>query len=73
MSTMFIISRDPDIQAPAVSMPGSTRISQTCTTMAGKPYRNTCCWVFRFGGGKVIELVEYADTALMESTLQPPR
>jgi ketosteroid isomerase-like protein len=35
--------------------------------------QNTYCWVFRFGGDKVIELIEYADTALMECALQAPR
>jgi ketosteroid isomerase-like protein len=41
-------------------------------TKTGKTYANTYCWVFRFQGGKVIELTEYADTALIESALQPP-
>jgi ketosteroid isomerase-like protein len=43
------------------------------TTRTGKPYRNTYCWVFRFSGGRVVELVEYTDTALIESALQPPK
>jgi ketosteroid isomerase-like protein len=42
------------------------------TTKTGKPYQNTYCWIFRLNGGKVVELVEYADTALIESALQPP-
>lgn len=42
------------------------------TTKAGKPYDNRYCWVFRFTGGQVVELVEYADTALIESALQAP-
>jgi len=41
-------------------------------TKTGKPYANTYCWVFRFQDGKVVELTEYADTALIESALEPP-
>ena len=41
-------------------------------TKTGKTYANSYCWVFRFQGDKVIELTEYADTALIESVLQPP-
>lgn len=43
------------------------------TTTTGKPYQNTYCWVFRLSGGEVVELVEYTDTALIESALQPPQ
>jgi uncharacterized protein len=43
------------------------------TTRTGKPYQNSYCWIFRFRDGQVIELVEYADTALIESALLPPR
>ncbi len=41
-------------------------------TKTGKDYANTYCWVFRFAAGKVIELTEYADTALIESALEAP-
>jgi hypothetical protein len=43
------------------------------TTKTGKPYQNSYCWVFRLSEGQVIELVEYTDTALIESALQPPQ
>ena len=42
------------------------------TTKTGKQYNNRYCWVFRFSQGQVVELVEYTDTALIESELQPP-
>lgn len=42
-------------------------------TRTGKPYQNTYCWIFRFNEGQVVELIEYADTALIESALQPPK
>ena len=42
------------------------------TTKDGKSYNNRYCWVFRFADGRVIELMEYTDTALIESALQPP-
>ena len=41
-------------------------------TKSGKDYANTYCWVFRFAAGKVVELTEYADTALIESALEAP-
>jgi ketosteroid isomerase-like protein len=43
------------------------------TTKTGSPYANTYCWIFRFAGGKVVELIEYTDTALIEAALQPPQ
>ena len=42
------------------------------TTKAGKQYNNRYCWVFRFSEGEVVELIEYTDTALIDSALQPP-
>jgi ketosteroid isomerase-like protein len=42
-------------------------------TRTGKPYQNTYCWIFRLSGGRVVEIVEYTDTALIESALEPPR
>lgn len=42
------------------------------TTKSGTPYRNTYCLVFRFDGGKVVEITEYADTALIDAVLEPP-
>jgi ketosteroid isomerase-like protein len=42
------------------------------TTKAGRQYNNRYCWVFRFSQGQVVELIEYTDTALIESALQPP-
>jgi len=43
------------------------------TTKTGKAYQNTYCWVFRLSGGQVVDIVEYTDTALIESALQPPQ
>lgn len=42
------------------------------TTKSGTPYRNAYCWVCRVADGKVQELTEYADTALIEAALKPP-
>jgi ketosteroid isomerase-like protein len=41
-------------------------------TITGQPYENTYCWIFRFSNSKVVELIEYADTALIQSALLPP-
>jgi ketosteroid isomerase-like protein len=39
------------------------------TTKSGKPYDNTYCFVFRMAGGKLKEVTEYMDTALLVSAL----
>jgi len=36
------------------------------TTKGGKPYNNSYCHVFRIAGGKVTEINEYLDTALVD-------
>jgi hypothetical protein len=42
------------------------------TTKSGKPYNNTYCWVCHVQDGKLKELTEYMDTALVAAALQPP-
>jgi ketosteroid isomerase-like protein len=42
------------------------------TTKAGKPYNNRYCYVIRLQDGKMKELTEYLDTALVEAVLSPP-
>jgi len=42
------------------------------TTKSGKPYNNTYCWVCRVADGKLKELTEYMDTALVATVLQLP-
>src|SRR5215472_5739450 len=39
------------------------------TTIAGKPYNNRYCFVFRLSGGKLQEVTEYMDTELVKATL----
>ena len=39
------------------------------TTIAGKPYNNRYCFVFRLSGGKLTEVTEYMDTELVTTTL----
>jgi uncharacterized protein len=38
-------------------------------TKAGQRYNNEYCFVFKFSGGKIIEVVEYCDTDLIERVL----
>jgi ketosteroid isomerase-like protein len=40
-------------------------------TKAGKSYENEYCWVIMMRDGKMARIIEYADTALMESALDP--
>lgn len=42
------------------------------TRITGERYANTYCFVIRMQDGKVRELTEYMDTALVERVLQPP-
>jgi ketosteroid isomerase-like protein len=39
------------------------------TTKAGVPYNNTYCFVFRVANGKLREVTEYMDTALVTAVL----
>ena len=39
------------------------------TTKTGKPYHNIYCIVYRLTDGKIKELTEYCDTALIEAVL----
>jgi len=42
------------------------------TTVTGQRYANTYCFVIRMADGKLRELTEYMDTALVERVLEPP-
>ena len=42
------------------------------TTESGKPYHNSYCLVCRIADGKLEELTEYMDTALVEAALAHP-
>ena len=41
-------------------------------TRGGDPYNQTYCYVFRVAGGRITEVVEHCDTALVERVLEPP-
>jgi ketosteroid isomerase-like protein len=41
-------------------------------TRAGAPYCNSYCMIFRLTDGRVVEITEYADTALIERALPYP-
>ena len=41
-------------------------------TKAGQQYNNEYCFVFRLSDGKIKEVKEYADTALVEAVLGDP-
>ena len=43
------------------------------TTKSGKPYHNSYCWICRIADGKLQELTEYMDTALVATALEDPR
>jgi ketosteroid isomerase-like protein len=42
------------------------------TTKSGKPYNNQYCLIFRLENGKIKEMTEYLDTALVDEVLSPP-
>lgn len=39
------------------------------TTKSGMPYNNSYCWIYRFDGGKIHEVMEYLDTDLVNRVL----
>jgi ketosteroid isomerase-like protein len=41
------------------------------TTKRGEPYEQTYCFIFRVVDGRITELVEHCDTALVERVLDP--
>ena len=43
------------------------------TTRQGQPYNNSYCWIYRLTNGRVMELTEYLDTALVAEALGDPR
>lgn len=45
----------------------------SATTTAGLPYNNVYCYVCRLADGKLRELTEYCDTALIADALSAPR
>lgn len=42
------------------------------TTVSGQPYNNAYCLVIRMEDGKMRDMVEYLDTALVDRVLAPP-
>jgi ketosteroid isomerase-like protein len=42
------------------------------TTVSGKSYENSYCWVIRMRDGKMSELTEYTDTLLIATVLDAP-
>jgi ketosteroid isomerase-like protein len=42
------------------------------TTLTGEPYEQAYCYVFRVADGRLTEVVEHCDTALVERVLRPP-
>jgi uncharacterized protein len=42
------------------------------TTKRGDNYRQTYCFVFRIRDGRIAEVIEHCDTALVERMLEPP-
>lgn len=41
-------------------------------TKSGERYDNQYCFIYRLAGGKVVELTEYLDTALVDAVLEAP-
>lgn len=42
------------------------------TTKRGEAYENTYCYIFRIDNGRIAEIIEHCDTALVERVLDPP-
>src|SRR5690349_2467666 len=64
------------ISADAVHADGDRVIVQAhsaATTVRGEPYDQYYCFVFRVEAGRLLEVTEYCDTALVERVLEPLR
>ena len=48
-----------------------TETFDNVTTKRGDAYHNTYCYIFRLAGGRVTEVIEHCDTALVERVLDP--
>jgi ketosteroid isomerase-like protein len=44
----------------------------TATTIRGDAYPQTYCFILRMRDGRIAEIVEHCDTALVERVLDPP-
>jgi uncharacterized protein len=42
------------------------------TTKRGDAYNQTYCYIFRVAAGRLVEVIEHCDTALVERVLDPP-
>jgi uncharacterized protein len=42
------------------------------TTKRGEPYHQTYCFIFRIANGRLTEVIEHCDTALVERVLELP-
>lgn len=48
------------------------QIRATATTLRGDDYPQTYCLILRMRGGRIAQIVEHCDTALVERVLDPP-
>jgi hypothetical protein len=48
------------------------RAHASATTVRGEAYPQAYCYVFRVAGGRIAEVLEYCDTALVERVLELP-
>ncbi len=48
------------------------RARATATTVRGDSYPQAYCYVFRVADGRIAEVLEYCDTALVERVLELP-
>ncbi|MBF6170040.1 nuclear transport factor 2 family protein [Nocardia blacklockiae] len=60
----FVIAADDRVVA---------QVRAHARTTAGEPYEQTYCFVFRIADGRLTEVIEHCDTALVERVLQPLR
>lgn len=64
------------IRAEAIHADGDRVVVQarsTATTVGGECYDQHYCFVFRVAAGRLIDVIEYCDTALVERVLEPLR
>lgn len=65
VKTMFDVSKPFAIERQAMVVEGGTAVVRQhmeATAHNGNAYANDYCWIYECDGGKIVKMIEYADT-----------
>ena len=63
----------PSVTGLPTDLRDSLACREHCLTKRGDAYNQTYCYVFRVREGRIVEVVEHCDTALVDRVLEPVR